>query len=291
VILLADLETPSSFRRSSAGNAIYRRNGQPAYRAATAGVRVERQVPSEDPYGRTTKVSGSLEASFQYAGYYQHAPSGLNFTLYRAFDTNSGRWLSRDPLSERVGLNLYRYCDDNALSNADPLGLITISIGIGGGGSGGGGAGMLSTDVNIGYSWADGWTGSLTVTGGLGVGTGKAAGYAANITATDANSTDDLNAGGYNTGGSAGDDEAAVGGGGVGGSSYSGAYLSLGQGLGTPYESHGLATYTITLARNQATTAQVLALAYTGLKEILGISQDEGSCPPATSGGGAGGSW
>jgi RHS repeat-associated protein len=125
VILLADLETPSSFRRSSAGNAIYRRNGQPAYRAATAGVRVERQVPSEDPYGRTTKVSGSLEASFQYAGYYQHAPSGVSLTLYRAYDPTTGKWQSRDPIAERGGINLYDYVGNDPIDGTDPLGLKT----------------------------------------------------------------------------------------------------------------------------------------------------------------------
>jgi RHS repeat-associated protein len=123
VILLADLETPSSFRRSSAGNAIYRRNGQPAYRAATAGVRVERQVPSEDPYGRATKVSGSLSCDFQYAGMYEHATSGLNLTPARAYDPNVGRWISRDPSGEGSGLNLYAYCGGNPIDNVDPLGL------------------------------------------------------------------------------------------------------------------------------------------------------------------------
>src|SRR5262249_43522620 len=53
-----------------------------------------------DPYGRTTLVSGSSIATFQYTGDYAHQASGLNLTQYRAFDPNTGRWLSRDPIGQ-----------------------------------------------------------------------------------------------------------------------------------------------------------------------------------------------
>ncbi len=76
-----------------------------------------------DPYGRTTLVSGTNLSDFQYAGYYAHQPSGLNLTKYRAYDPNTGRWLSRDPIGENGGINLYEYCDDNPISRRDPLGL------------------------------------------------------------------------------------------------------------------------------------------------------------------------
>jgi len=52
-----------------------------------------------DPYGRQTQLFGTLVADFGYAGMYYHAISGLNLTLFRQFDPNAGRWLSRDPLS------------------------------------------------------------------------------------------------------------------------------------------------------------------------------------------------
>jgi RHS repeat-associated protein len=53
-----------------------------------------------DPYGRRMKVSGSLETDVGFTGHYTHAPSGLNLTLYRAYDPELGRWLSRDPVGE-----------------------------------------------------------------------------------------------------------------------------------------------------------------------------------------------
>jgi RHS repeat-associated protein len=79
-----------------------------------------------DPYGRATLVSGSLGSDFQYAGYYEHATSGLNLTLFRAYDPNTAKWLSRDPLpnAERLqGPNLYEYVSNNPIDRIDPLGL------------------------------------------------------------------------------------------------------------------------------------------------------------------------
>jgi len=55
-----------------------------------------------DPFGRVAKLQGSLSSDFQYAGYYNHAPSNLNLTPRRAYAANFGRWISRDPLGEAV---------------------------------------------------------------------------------------------------------------------------------------------------------------------------------------------
>ena len=84
-----------------------------------------------DPYGRpppgqTTNFvpgSGTDLATKQYTGDYYHATSGLNLTKYRAYDSNTGRWLSRDPISERGGINLYGYVFNSSINATDPLGL------------------------------------------------------------------------------------------------------------------------------------------------------------------------
>jgi RHS repeat-associated protein len=78
-----------------------------------------------DPYGRVTKVSGSMDSDFQYAGYYEHATSGLNLTLFRAYDPIAARWLSRDPIS---GTNLYAYVGNNPIGWLDPQGLCKVEI-------------------------------------------------------------------------------------------------------------------------------------------------------------------
>ena len=76
-----------------------------------------------DPYGRQTKISGTMDADFGYAGMYYHAVSGLNLTLYRAYDSDLGRWPNHDPIQELGGLNLYGYVANNPINYYDPLGL------------------------------------------------------------------------------------------------------------------------------------------------------------------------
>ena len=81
---------------------------------------------SYDPYGRTMLVQGTNLAAFQYAGDYLHQTSGLNLTLYRAYDSSTARWLSRDPFPDaerRQGPNLYEYVGDGPVGRLDPLGL------------------------------------------------------------------------------------------------------------------------------------------------------------------------
>jgi YD repeat-containing protein len=41
-----------------------------------------------EPYGAPSKLAGDLDSDFQFAGYFQHAPSGLHFARYRALDSS-----------------------------------------------------------------------------------------------------------------------------------------------------------------------------------------------------------
>ena len=76
------------------------------------------------PYGVATKIQGDLRSDFEYAGMYYHEASGLNLTLYRAYNPTLGRWLSRDPSMEQSGLNFYCYVGNNSINFYDPSGLI-----------------------------------------------------------------------------------------------------------------------------------------------------------------------
>jgi RHS repeat-associated protein len=80
-----------------------------------------------DPYGRTTTnhLSGSVDATFQYTGVYYHAASGLSLTLFRAYDSSTGRFINRDPIQEAGGLNLYGYCSDDPEDQTDTIGLLS----------------------------------------------------------------------------------------------------------------------------------------------------------------------
>ncbi len=76
-----------------------------------------------DPYGRRTKLTGTINADFGFTGHYIDTLSNLYLALYRAYDANLGRWLSRDPIQETKGINLYEYGLNNPINLVDQLGL------------------------------------------------------------------------------------------------------------------------------------------------------------------------
>ncbi|MDP3510575.1 MAG: RHS repeat-associated core domain-containing protein [Candidatus Melainabacteria bacterium] len=78
--------------------------------------------------GQRTKIAGALDSDFQYAGYYMHAPSKLNLTVYRAYSPEHSRWINRDPIEEEGGVNLYRYSLNKPTSVIDPTGLVSYEL-------------------------------------------------------------------------------------------------------------------------------------------------------------------
>lgn len=79
-----------------------------------------------EPYGAPTASA----TDFRYAGLFFHQTSGLMLGTYRAYDPIAGRWLSRDPLGEAAGYNLYGYVGGTPTIRVDPLGLWTYAIGL-----------------------------------------------------------------------------------------------------------------------------------------------------------------
>src|ERR1700730_1653619 len=65
----------------------------------------------------------ALFPDFAFTGHYYHARSGLYLAPYRAYNPSIGRWLSRDPLGEKGGLNLYAYVGNDPVNRVDPFGL------------------------------------------------------------------------------------------------------------------------------------------------------------------------
>jgi uncharacterized protein RhaS with RHS repeats len=53
--------------------------------------------------------------------------SGFNYYGYRFYDPSAGRWLNRDPIAERGGLNLYGMVGNDGVGRWDWLGLWTPS--------------------------------------------------------------------------------------------------------------------------------------------------------------------
>jgi RHS repeat-associated protein len=76
-----------------------------------------------DAWGARTRLMGDLDTRASYAGYRLHAGSGLSLTWFRAYDVRLGRWLSRDPIGDAGGLNLYEYVGNGPVNWMDSLGL------------------------------------------------------------------------------------------------------------------------------------------------------------------------
>jgi RHS repeat-associated protein len=74
-----------------------------------------------DPYGK--QIGGGSPVAFGFAGMFNHQASGLNLTWFRAYDSKSARWLSRDRLGEAQGTNLYEYARLRPTSMVDRTGL------------------------------------------------------------------------------------------------------------------------------------------------------------------------
>jgi RHS repeat-associated protein len=70
------------------------------------------------PWGKRNRISGSEELSNGYTGHLWHE-SGLSLALYRPYDSETGRWPSRDPIGESGGKNIYNYCSGNSLNFLD----------------------------------------------------------------------------------------------------------------------------------------------------------------------------
>ena len=78
-----------------------------------------------DAFGRNLASAGPHADMFRFrfSTKYHDPESGLVYYGYRFYSPNLARWLSRDPLEEQGGLNLYAFCGNDALDRFDPHGL------------------------------------------------------------------------------------------------------------------------------------------------------------------------
>lgn len=78
-----------------------------------------------DPFGNLLAETGPFASlnPFRFSTKYRDDVSGLYYYGYRHYDAATGRWLSRDPIGEEGGINLYGFVANDPLSSIDVLGL------------------------------------------------------------------------------------------------------------------------------------------------------------------------
>ena len=105
---------------------------------------------SYDPFGRRTDLVSTVPSDFRFANYFWHGRSGLNLTRTRPYSASLGRFLYRDPLMERSGVNLFAYVSNSPINHRDVTGMCAS------GGCGWGNGYGWGSDPSFGWSWTPG---------------------------------------------------------------------------------------------------------------------------------------
>ena len=76
------------------------------------------------PYGGLVTSEGNMaqENKFRFSCEYMDDELGLIYYNYRHLNPNDGRWISRDPIAEQGGWNLFAFVNNNGIINFDYLG-------------------------------------------------------------------------------------------------------------------------------------------------------------------------
>jgi RHS repeat-associated protein len=78
---------------------------------------------SYDPWGNVLSATGTVENPLRFAAREYDAESELYYNRFRYYDPRVGRFISRDPLGIRGGLNPYVYANNNPVTWRDEWGL------------------------------------------------------------------------------------------------------------------------------------------------------------------------
>jgi RHS repeat-associated protein len=77
------------------------------------------------PFGEVTRSNGAYADAnaFRFSTKYLDAETGFYYYGYRYYDAETGRWLSRDPIEESGGINLYGFVGNDTVNQWDYLGM------------------------------------------------------------------------------------------------------------------------------------------------------------------------
>ncbi len=79
---------------------------------------------TSEAFGKATvSTNSTINNNLRFSSQYYDEETGLQYNYFRYYDTEAGRYLRRDPLLERGGINLYGFVRNNPLYLFDLLGL------------------------------------------------------------------------------------------------------------------------------------------------------------------------
>ena len=83
------------------------------------------------PFGKTTYAIGPRadQNPFRFAGAYHDQETNTYYFGYRHYHPRTKQWISRDPIGEAGGLNLFAYANNDPVNGIDVLGLEVTSFG------------------------------------------------------------------------------------------------------------------------------------------------------------------
>ena len=84
-----------------------------------------------DAFGNLLAESGTIPDafSFRFSTKYRDPETGLYYYGYRFYSPELRRWINRDPIEERGGVNLYGFCGNDGVNGFDMLGRLLYQTG------------------------------------------------------------------------------------------------------------------------------------------------------------------
>jgi len=79
-------------------------------------------------YGELRSQAGSYRPRLRFSTKEYDASTGFYHFPYRYYAPMWARWVTRDPIEEEAGINLYAYVDINPVGFVDPLGLVNMNL-------------------------------------------------------------------------------------------------------------------------------------------------------------------
>jgi len=79
-----------------------------------------------DPFGVPRGPANTLSQPMQFSTKPYDDKTGLSYYGYRFYAPALSRWMTRDPIGERGGINLYGFVDNNPINYVDPDGRVIV---------------------------------------------------------------------------------------------------------------------------------------------------------------------